>query len=192
MRQEIINSYISTVKNIESGKLVIPLMDAPIYAFSLYKGFDSHLMPRLIDSLDAHCKTNYSTAYLLEQVHSLYANIDDSRPAPAFEQIADLLVPVFDTFDELLSKITNRIVYSVGVNFSDLLELFTSACRFVNNLALHQEAASGYIQMYYGQALGFAVVMRLMNHIVEIEPTPFKDVRVIKAYTIDGIRTELI
>lgn len=200
MRTEILNSYIATVKNIESGGLVIPLMDAPIYAFSLYKGFDSYYMPLLINAADARYKTDYCATALLEQIDSLYVNIDYAYPAATFEKIADRLVPLFNLFDQLLTKVMeenprkpaeNRSVNITGiVSYADLCELLACACRSVNEVVKTDTHRS---QMHYGRAQAFASVLRLMGHDVFITSHTFigTSVYTIKSFTIDDVRTDL-
>lgn len=200
MRCTIISSYISTVKNIESGELVIPLMDAPIYAFSLYKGFDSYYMPLLINAADAHYKTEYCATALLEQINSLYVYIDHARPAVTFEKIADRLVPLFKLFDNLLTKVMaenpresaeNRSVNATGiVNYADLCELLACACRSVNENVKHDTHHS---QLHYGRAQAFASVLRMMGHEAFITSHTFigTGVHTVKSFIIDGVHTDL-
>lgn len=200
MRTEILNSYIATVKNIESGELVIPLMDAPIFAFSLHKGFDTYYMPLLINAADAHYREDYCATALLEQINSLYVNIDHARPTVTFEKIADRLVPLFKLFDNLLTKVMaenprepaeNRSVNVTGiVNYADLCELLACACRTVNEDVKNDTHRS---QMHFGRAQAFASVLRMMGHEAFITSHTFvgTGVHTIKSFTIDGVRTVL-
>lgn len=188
MRDEIINSYVTTIKNIESGTVNSGLLNAPVYAYVMYKGLDERFTPALIDEIAQHCKVNYCIMELFEQIRSLYLG-EGGYQESRFEQITDRLVPIFETFDRLLAKVERKALHVGVVSFADLCELFATACRSTNSLAARKEF--NLSQLQYGRAQAFSCIMRMMGHEAEMSTHAFKGVYTVESFVIDGVRKQL-
>lgn len=188
MRTEILNSYIATVKNIVSGAVNSGLLNAPVYAYTLYNDLDVRHTPALIDEIAQHCKVNYCAMELFEQIRSLYLGDGDCQES-RFEQITDRLVVLFNTFDKLLAKVERKALHVGSVSFADLCELFITACRSTNSLASRKEFNLSQVQ--YGRAQAISCVLRMMGHEAEMSTHAFKGVYTVESFVIDGVRTQL-